>query len=94
MHSYAKYPKLEHLLLSSEWQDVVKNLLPALRKLAGVVVEYGIAAPLITGTLTYLDQLASPLMGANLIQAQRDFFGAHTFERTGKAGMIHHEWSK
>ncbi len=94
MLCYAKYPTLEHLFLSKEWQDVVTELLPSLRKLVVMIVQNGIAAPLITATLTHLDQISAPLLGANLIQAQRDFFGAHTFERKNIAGKVHHEWNK
>ncbi len=45
-----------------------------------------------TNALLYLDQIYAEHLGANLIQAQRDFFGAHTFERTDLEGVIHHEW--
>ncbi len=94
MLNYTAAPQLEHLLLSSQWHKSVTTSIPALRKAVLAIVQHGVAAPLITATLSYIDQLSSPLLGANFIQAQRDYFGAHTFERKGKKGMEHHEWKK
>ncbi len=94
MKTFANNPKSEHLFLAEQWQKTAHNLLPSLRKCVLALVEKGIAAPLFTSSLTYIDQLSAPLLGANLLQAQRDFFGAHTFERVDKEGMMHYEWNK
>ena len=48
--------------------------------------------PLFTAALTYIIPMQQVALGANLIQAQRDFFGAHTFKRVDKEGVFHHHW--
>ncbi|HEX4622489.1 MAG TPA: NADP-dependent phosphogluconate dehydrogenase, partial [Myxococcaceae bacterium] len=59
---------------------------------AARAVTSGIPAVALTGALGYYDALRRPRLPANLIQAQRDFFGAHTFERTDKPGTFHETW--
>ena len=58
-------------------------------KATGVV---DISIPLFTAALTYIIPMQQVALGANLIQAQRDFFGAHTFKRVDKEGVFHHHW--
>ena len=54
----------------------------------------GLALPVFTSALTYIDSLSSDLLGANIIQAQRDYFGAHTYQRKGVEGFEHHDWNE
>lgn len=56
-------------------------------------VEHGVPAPALSGSLAYYDALRQPrLPGAALVQAQRDFFGGHTFQRVDRPGSFHHIW--
>ncbi|NLC96740.1 MAG: NADP-dependent phosphogluconate dehydrogenase [Erysipelotrichaceae bacterium] len=65
-----------------------------LRKVVLSGVQSGLALPVFTSALTYLDSLSSELLGANIIQAQRDYFGAHTYQRVDRDGFEHHNWSE
>lgn len=65
-----------------------------LRAAVGAAVELGIPAPALSASLVYLDSYRSPRLPANLIQAQRDFFGAHTYERLDEPGTFHTEWAE
>jgi 6-phosphogluconate dehydrogenase len=55
-------------------------------------VNFGVPVPGFSSALTYYDSYRMANLPANLLQAQRDYFGAHTFERTDKEGIFHHEW--
>jgi 6-phosphogluconate dehydrogenase len=80
-------------LFMTDWMMEQRNtLLPSLRKVILGSVQHGIPMPVMNGALTFMDQLGSPLLGANLIQAQRDYFGAHTFQRIGSELFMHHDW--
>ena len=93
MRIYKSSPQLENLLLHDEMHSVVSQAMGKLRTLHLSVVATGIPTPSIGSALLYLDQLRAPLLGANLIQGQRDYFGAHTFRRTDQEGVFHHEWN-
>ena len=54
----------------------------------------GLPIPALCNAISYLDEFCGKAVGANLIQAQRDCFGAHTYERTDREGTFHHEWRK
>ena len=70
----------------------VNSNIQSLRVTNSLAILAGVPIPVLSSAITYLDQLRSKLVGANLIQAQRDFFGAHTFERIDVEGKVHHEW--
>jgi 6-phosphogluconate dehydrogenase len=55
-------------------------------------VEAGVPAPAFSASLAYFDSYRSARLSSNLLQAQRDFFGAHTYERVDKPGVFHTEW--
>ncbi len=93
MNLFADDSTLDNFLLHPNMITRIEQLLPALRKVVVTGVAKGIPVPVLSGTITYIDQLRSKECGANLIQAQRDFFGAHTFMIKGKEGMIHHDWN-
>ena len=55
-------------------------------------IKHGVAVPAFSASLAYFDSYRSAALPANLLQAQRDFFGAHTYERVDKPGVFHTEW--
>jgi 6-phosphogluconate dehydrogenase len=85
---------LVNLLLDPFFSDTVKQALPAWRKIATAAVTLGIPAPALTSALAYFDAYRCPRLPANLLQAQRDFFGAHTYEREDQpVGQFYHtDW--
>lgn len=86
--------KLEHLLLDEAVQVKVKKSLPGIRTVVSEATQFGLALPAYAASLSYFDAFRSESMPSNLIQAQRDFFGAHTYELIGKEGFFHTEWNK
>lgn len=94
MKLYRSQPNLENLFLHPEMETLVSSSIGHLRHLQVSSVAVGLPTPSISASLLYLDQLGSPLLGANLIQGQRDYFGAHTFLRRDKEGVFHHEWNQ
>ena len=85
--------KLEHLLLDQSIQSSLKNSLTGIRTIVSDAAKCGLAIPAYASSLSYFDAFRSERMPSNLIQAQRDFFGAHTYERIGLEGVFHTEWS-
>jgi 6-phosphogluconate dehydrogenase len=90
--AYATNLALPHLLVDNNIQKTVNALLPAARNVLAGAIASGIAMPAHTAAITYLDSLRSERMPSNVIQAQRDYFGAHTYERIGKEGVFHTQW--
>ena len=86
--------KLEHLMLDKSIQSTLKNSLPGIRTVVSDAAKYGLAVPAYAASLSYFDAFRSEKMPANLIQAQRDYFGAHTYELIGKEGVFHTEWQR
>jgi 6-phosphogluconate dehydrogenase len=86
-------PGLPNLLLDPNVAHQVWAHQEALRQVIGFAVESGIPAPGLMVSLGYLDAFRSPWLPANLIQAQRDYFGAHTYERIDAKGSFHTEWA-
>jgi len=84
--------QLEHLLLDKAVQVNLKKSLPGIRKVVSDAAGNGLALPVYAASLSYFDSFRSKKMPANLIQAQRDYFGAHTYELIGKEGVFHTEW--
>ncbi|MDD3049025.1 MAG: NADP-dependent phosphogluconate dehydrogenase [Bacilli bacterium] len=92
MRAYKENPNLSHLLLNDYFSNTIYKYQESLRKLNATAILQGIPVPSLNSAISYLDMLSSPYVGANLIQAQRDYFGAHTFERVDKKGAVHHQW--
>ena len=90
--AYNRNPGLTNLLLDDEFRAAVTKRLPAWRKVIQLAVARGIPTPAFSASLAYYDSYRSARLPANLIQAQRDFFGAHTYERTDREGIFHSEW--
>jgi 6-phosphogluconate dehydrogenase len=85
--------KLEHLLFDTSVRSSLKSSLIGTRTLVSDAATKGLAIPAFASALSYFDSLRSENMPSNLIQAQRDFFGAHTYELIGKEGVFHTEWN-
>jgi len=85
---------LANLLLDPYFKEIVQNAQPAWRKVVSTAVELGIPIPAFSSALNYYDSYRNPRLSANMIQAQRDYFGAHTYERIDKEGTFHTEWLK
>ncbi|AWV03536.1 phosphogluconate dehydrogenase (NADP(+)-dependent, decarboxylating) [Burkholderia sp. JP2-270] len=91
--AYAKEPALANLLLDPYFQDIAANYQASLRDVVVAAVKAGVPVPAFASAVAYFDSYRSERLPANLVQAQRDFFGAHTFERTDKPGSFHANWS-
>jgi 6-phosphogluconate dehydrogenase len=90
--AYKRDPALHNLLLDSYFTDIIKNTQDNWRIAVATAVEYGVAVPAFSASLAYFDSYRSARLPSNLLQAQRDFFGAHTYERVDKPGVFHTEW--
>ena len=64
----------------------------AVREVVAIAVQAGVPVPTFSSAIAYYDSYRSDRLPANLIQAQRDYFGAHTYERTDKEGIYHYSW--
>ena len=93
--AFDKKPDLKNLLLDGYFKNEVLEGMESLRKICAICMLNGIYAPSLTAALTYFDGYRSEKLSANLIQAQRDFFGAHTYERTDfpRGKFFHTNWS-
>ncbi|MBC7689879.1 MAG: NADP-dependent phosphogluconate dehydrogenase [Aquabacterium sp.] len=91
--AFTKNNTLEHLLLDNEVQALVTVTLPGARAVVSSTIAAGLATPAFAAALSYFDTIRSANMPSNLIQAQRDFFGAHTYELKGEYGFYHTEWN-
>ncbi|WP_372636085.1 NADP-dependent phosphogluconate dehydrogenase [Cohnella sp.] len=90
--AYDRHPELTNLLLDDYFGGVVKNYQAAWRKVVAVAVERGIPVPAFASALAYYDSYRTERLPANLLQAQRDYFGAHTFQRVDREGSFHFQW--
>jgi 6-phosphogluconate dehydrogenase len=93
MDAYKKDAGIANLLLDPYFSDIAKNYQSALREVVSTAVSAGISIPAFASAIAYYDGYRSARLPANLLQAQRDFFGAHTFERIDAKGSFHAEWS-
>lgn len=92
--AYSKQPDLSNLLLSDTFSQKLIQSQKAIREVIKTGVENGIPLPAMMSALAYYDSFRSGWLPANLIQAQRDYFGAHTYERTDKEGTFHTHWNQ
>jgi 6-phosphogluconate dehydrogenase len=91
-NAYQRNPLLENLLLDEQVKNLVTGALPGARSIVSKAVASGIAMPGYASSLAFFDTFCSAKMPSNLIQAQRDYFGAHTYELIGKEGVFHTQW--
>jgi 6-phosphogluconate dehydrogenase len=92
VEAYNRDPALHNLMLDSYFRDIIANTQDNWRVAVSTAVEHGVAVPAFSASLAYFDSYRSARLPSNLLQAQRDFFGAHTYERTDRPGVFHTEW--
>ncbi len=90
--AFDKQPDLPNLLLAPYFTNAVKDAQDGWRRVVGEAARIGIPIPAFSSSLAYYDGYRRERLPANLIQAQRDLFGAHTYERTDKEGAFHSQW--
>lgn len=90
--AYDNNPELKNLLLDPFFKDIIENYQDAWRKVIASAVTLGIPVPGFSSALAYYDSYRTANLPANLLQAQRDYFGAHTFKRVDKEGVFHFNW--
>jgi 6-phosphogluconate dehydrogenase len=90
--AYNKKPDLQNLLLDDYFLNIAKNYQESVRDLVGIAVKAGVPVPGFSAAISYYDSYRSAVLPANLTQAQRDYFGAHTYERTDRDGIYHYSW--
>jgi 6-phosphogluconate dehydrogenase len=90
--AYEKNPGLKNLLLDPYFRDILAKSQAHWRYAISEAIAAGIAVPAFTASLGYFDSYRQERLPSNLLQAQRDFFGAHTYERVDKPGVFHTEW--
>jgi len=90
--AFAADAKLENLLLASYFQQATAKAQAAWRHVIASAVHLGIPTPAFSAALAYYDGYRSPRLPANLLQAQRDYFGAHTYQRLDRPGVFHSDW--
>ena len=92
--AYDKNPSLKNLLLDPYFTEVIKKTQDNWRWVVADASKLGVPIPAFSSALSYYDSYRHERLGANLLQAQRDYFGAHTYERVDKEGVFHTEWMK
>ncbi|MDW7614326.1 decarboxylating NADP(+)-dependent phosphogluconate dehydrogenase [Peribacillus simplex] len=90
--AYQEQPNLANLLISPYFAEKVTDYQVGLRKVVCEGINSGISFPCLSASLTYFDSYRKGISNANLLQAQRDYFGAHTYERRDLAGVFHTNW--
>jgi 6-phosphogluconate dehydrogenase len=94
MDAYRLNPALANLMLDPYFSNIMNSYQPAWRKVIATAVENGISTPAFMSALAYFDGYRSKNLPANLLQAQRDYFGAHTYQRIDKEGKFHTKWKE
>ena len=90
--AYQQQPTLDNLLIDSYFAEKTKDYQNGLRKIVCEGIQAGNAFPCLSTSLTYYDSYRTGSSNANMLQAQRDYFGAHTYERTDAEGVFHTNW--
>lgn len=90
--AYDKNPELANLMLDEYFRGILQNYQQDWRKVIAEAVTLGIPAPAFSSALSYYDSYRSSHLPANILQAQRDYFGAHTYQRIDKEGTFHTQW--
>jgi len=90
--AFNRDPELENLLLDAYFKEAVASCQEGWRHVVSTSVQIGIPVPAFTAALTYYDGYRSERLPHNLLQAQRDYFGAHTYERIDQEGGFHSDW--
>ncbi|WP_040288250.1 NADP-dependent phosphogluconate dehydrogenase [Alicyclobacillus hesperidum] len=91
-NAYDRDANLPNLLLDPYFRSVIEQYQMAWRRVVATAVTYGVPVPAFASALAYYDSYRSATLPANLLQAQRDYFGAHTFKRVDRDGVFHFQW--
>lgn len=94
MEAYDKKKDLVNLLLADYFKEIVSEYQDEWREVVSTAISYGISTPAFSSALAYYDSYRSADLPMNLLQAQRDYFGAHTYMRTDKEGIFHGAWHR
>ena len=92
--AYSKNPNLDNLMLDDYFLNILGSNQAAVRRVVTLAIQAGIPVPTFSSALAYYDSYRSPVLPANLIQAQRDLFGAHTYQRVDRPGTFHFHWNQ
>ncbi|HXE55290.1 MAG TPA: NADP-dependent phosphogluconate dehydrogenase [Tepidisphaeraceae bacterium] len=92
--AFKEQPTLPNLLITNRFRDATAQRQESWRRIVAVAAQTGIGTPAFGASLAYYDSYRRERLPANLIQAQRDFFGAHTYERVDRSGAVHTEWAQ
>ncbi|PEB52829.1 phosphogluconate dehydrogenase (NADP(+)-dependent, decarboxylating) [Bacillus pseudomycoides] len=90
--AYEKNTDLPNLLLDPYFKEIVESYQGGLRQIISAAVQQGIPVPAFSAAISYYDSYRTATLPANLLQAQRDYFGAHTYKRVDKEGTFHTKW--
>ena len=91
--AYARDAQLANLLMDDFFAGVMAQCQQDLREVVAVAAQHGVAVPAFMSALAYYDAYRSERLPANLLQAQRDYFGAHKYQRTDRPGKFHTHWT-
>jgi len=92
VEAYQRDSTLQNLLLDRYFTKIIRKAQRNWRVAGSNAIKHGVAVPAFSASLAYFDSYRQARLPANLLQAQRDFFGAHTYERIDKPGVFHTEW--
>jgi 6-phosphogluconate dehydrogenase len=90
--AYNRNPQIKNLLLDPYFKEIVERYQDDAREVVATAVKLGVPTPGLASALAYYDSYRSATLPANLLQAQRDYFGAHTYKRVDKEGTFHTDW--
>ena len=93
--AFDKDPKLSNLIMDEYFANTMRELTPAWREVVSYAIGAGIPVPAFSAALSYFDGYTTERLPANLLQAQRDYFGAHTYERIDqpRGQFFHTNWT-
>lgn len=93
--AFDKNPELTNLILDPYFKETIEGLIPAWRNVTATAIRHGVPTPAFCSAMTYFDGYTSEFLPANLLQAQRDYFGAHTYERidSSRERFYHTNWT-
>jgi len=91
--AFTANPALVNLLIDPSIGGEMQKAAPGWRRVVAAAAAGGIPVPALSASLAYFDSYRTPRLPQNLSQAQRDAFGAHKFERAGRPGFVHADWT-
>ena len=94
MQAYRKNSSLDNLIFDDNISEIINKTVLSMRKVSIYCIENNIPSHALLSSLSYFDSIKSSMLPMNLIQAQRDYFGEHTYERIDKEGLFHTDWEK